>query len=243
VKKENSIITVWPDATAMATAAANFIVLKSNEAVNDKGYFTIALSGGNTPAVLYNLLSKSPFKESIPWKKTIIFFSDERFVPHNNTDSNYKMIEDILLSKISIPKKNIIAFTTENISPEKSAIAYEAKLRKYITPQHPCDLILLGIGEDGHTASIFPKSILLKEKKRWVKEVFVAEKNMYRISFTLPLINKAANVAFLVSGENKAVILKKIISRQKEMLPASLVHPSGNLFWFLDAAAAGLIKK
>jgi 6-phosphogluconolactonase len=188
VKKKNAVITIWPDATAMATAAANFIVLKSNEAVNDKGYFTIALSGGNTPAVLYSLLSQPPLKENIAWKKTIIFLSDERFVPHSSNESNYKMIEDILLSKIPIPKKNIITVKTEKISAEKSAIAYEATLRKYITPQHPCDLILLGIGEDGHTASIFPKSILLQEKKRWVKEVFVAGKNMYRISFTLPLI-------------------------------------------------------
>ncbi len=243
MKKKNPIITIWPDATAMAIAAANFIVLKSNEAVNDKGYFTIALSGGNTPAILYSLLSQSPFKENIPWNKTIIFLSDERFVPHNNTDSNYKMIRDTLLSKIPIPAKNIIAVKTENISPEKAAIAYEAKLRKYITPQHPFDLILLGTGEDGHTASIFPKSILLKEKKSWIKEVFVAEKNMHRISFTLPLINKAANVAFLVSGKNKAAVLRKIINQQKETLPASLVHPSENLFLFLDNGAARLIKK
>jgi 6-phosphogluconolactonase len=226
----------------MAAAVANFIVQKSNEVLSRKKYFTLALSGGNTPAVLYKLLGQSPFKENIPWKKIIIFLSDERFVSHNNSESNYKMIDEILLSKVPVLKKNIFPVRTENISPEKSALDYEASLRKFVSQPPPFDLILLGLGEDGHTASLFPGSPVLKEKKKWVKEIYVAEKNMYRVSFTLPLINNAANVAFMVSGKNKAPIVKKIISDRKKILPASLVQPVGNLIWFLDADAARGIK-
>jgi 6-phosphogluconolactonase len=239
MKKVKPIKLIWPDAESLATAAAHFIVTESNKAVAEKGYFTIALSGGKTPELLYTILSQSPFKENIPWKNVIITFGDERFVPALSDESNYKMANETLLNKVPIPKKNILPVKTMNISPAASAALYEKSIKKYVSAKTPFDLILLGIGEEGHTASLFPGSILLKEKRRLVKEVFIKEKNMYRISFTLPCINNAKNVLFLVAGENKKDILKKIFSGRNRSLPAAMVKPSGNLIWMMDEAAAG----
>jgi 6-phosphogluconolactonase len=239
MKKKKPIKLIWPEVNSLATAAAHFIATESNKAVAAKGYFTIALSGGKTPELLYAILSQPPFKENIPWKNVIISFGDERFVPTESDDSNYKMANEALLKKVSLQKKNILKVKTENISPAASAALYEKSIKKYVSAKNPFDLILLGIGEDGHTASLFPGSTLLKEKKRLVKEVFVKEKNMYRISFTLRCINKAKNVLFMVTGENKTDILKKIFSGRSRSLPAAMVKPAGNLIWMMDNAAAG----
>jgi 6-phosphogluconolactonase len=238
MKKIKPIKLIWPDPEILAKAAAHFIVTESNKAVAEKGYFTIALSGGKTPELLYTILSQSPFKENIPWKNVIITFGDERFVPALSDESNYKMANETLLNKVPIPKKNILQVKTMNISPAASVALYEKSIRKYVSAKTPFDLILLGIGEEGHTASIFPRSVLLKEKKRLVKDVFVKEKNMHRISFTLPCINNAKNVLFLVAGENKKDILKKIFSGRHGSLPAAMVKPAGNLIWMMDNAAA-----
>jgi 6-phosphogluconolactonase len=241
MKKTSRIKLIWPDAESLATAAAHFIVTESNKAVTAKGYFTIALSGGKTPELLCKILARSPFKENIPWENIIIIFGDERFVPAASDESNYKMTNEALLKKVQIPKRNILKVKTEKISPAVSAALYEKSIKKYVSSKKPFDLILLGIGEEGHTASLFPGSVLLKEKKRLVKEVFVKEKNMYRISFTLPCINKAKNVLFIVTGENKKAILKKIFSERHRSLPAAMVKPAGNLIWMIDEAAAGKI--
>jgi 6-phosphogluconolactonase len=239
MKKSKQIKLIWPDAESLATAAAYFIVTESNKAVAAKGYFTIALSGGKTPELLYAILSQPPFKENIPWKNIIIIFGDERFVSASSDESNYKMANEALLKKAPLSKKNILRVETEKTSPALAAAAYEKSIKKYISAKNSFDLILLGIGEEGHTASLFPGSVLLKEKKRLVKEVFVKEKNMYRISFTLRCINKAKNVLFMVTGENKTDILKKIFSGRSRSLPAAMVKPAGNLIWMMDNAAAG----
>lgn len=240
VNKKN-IITIWPDADMLAAAIAHLIVTESKKAILQKGYFTIALSGGNTPAVLYQLLATETFSKNIDWKKVFIFFSDERFVPHSSNESNYKMADDILLSKIPIPKKNISGIKTENISPLKSAIAYEKEVKKYVNASKPFNFILLGIGDEGHTASLFPNSPLLKEKRKLVSGIYVEDKSMWRITFTLPLINKAKNVAFLVAGTSKKEIVKTVLTGKGKKLPASLVQPVGNLYWFLDKEAAVLL--
>ncbi|HSN60687.1 MAG TPA: 6-phosphogluconolactonase, partial [Ferruginibacter sp.] len=238
-EKVVTIKTVWPDALLLAHAVAHLIVTESNKAVEQKEYFTIALSGGSTPKILFQLLAEAPYKNNIPWKKVIIAFGDERFVAPTCEESNYKMALDNLLSHVPIPKKNILAVPVLNLTPARSATLYEEQIRKYVSVKNPFDLVLLGIGEDGHTASIFPKSKLLTEKKRWVKEVWVAEKNMDRISFTLPFINQAKNIAFLISGSSKAAIVKKVFSQKGVDLPAAKVKGSKTLFWFLDEAANG----
>lgn len=235
----SSIIkTIWPNALAVSQAAATIIVVECNKAIAKKGYCTIALSGGSTPKVLYELLATPTFAKNIHWKKVFIFFGDERFVPHNSEESNYKMATDTLLVNVPIPKKNIFGIQTQKITPQQSANSYNAVVKKYVTVTHPFDIVLLGIGEEGHTASLFPNSPLLKETKRWVQPIFVAEKKMERITFTLPLINKANNVLFLVSGVSKAAIVKTIFSAKGKKLPAAMVQPKGNLFWVLDEAAA-----
>ncbi len=233
------IKTIWPDALALSHAVANLIVTESNKAVAEKGFFTIALSGGSTPKLLFQLLAQSPYKNNIPWKKIIIAFGDERFVAPTSEESNFKMANDTLLKHVPVSKKNILAVQTLKVTPAQSATLYEQALKKYISSKHPFDMVLLGIGEEGHTASIFPKSELITDKKNWVKNIWVQEKQMDRISFTLPFINKAKNIVFLISGENKAAIIKKIFSKSGAALPAAMVKATKNTFWFLDDAAAG----
>ncbi len=233
-----TIKTIWPDVMALSNAAAHIIVTESNKAIAQKGYCSIALSGGSTPKILYELLATPAFAKNINWKKCLVYFGDERFVPHTSEESNYKMAMDTLLSKVPIPKKNILSIPTEKITPQLSASSYEATIKQYITTANPFDIILLGIGEEGHTASLFPKSPLLAETKKWVQHIYVAEKNMERITFTLPLINKATNVLFLVSGAGKAAIVKKIFSVKGRQLPAAMVQPKGNLYWLLDEDAS-----
>lgn len=234
-----TIKTIWPDALALSHAAANLIVTESNKAVQQKGYFTIALSGGGTPKLLFELLALQPYKNNIPWKKTIITFGDERFVAPTSDESNYKMANDALLKHVPLLKKNILIVPTLKVTPEQSALLYEVAIKKYVNSKNPFDLVLLGIGEEGHTASIFPKSPLLTDKKHWIKNIWVAEKNMDRISFTMSFINHAKNIAFLISGESKAVIVKKIFSKSGAALPAAMVKAKENTFWFLDEAACG----
>jgi 6-phosphogluconolactonase len=238
-RKSITIKTVWPDALALSHAAANLIVLESNKAVQEKGFFSMALSGGSTPGLLFGLLAQAPYKNNIPWKKTIIAFGDERFLAPTSDESNYKMANEALLKQVPIPAKNILAIKTLKVTPAQSASLYEAEIKKHISKKHPFDLVLLGIGEEGHTASIFPKSKLLSDKKNWVKNVWVEEKQMNRISFTLPFINRAKNIAFLVSGAGKAAIVKKIFSKSGAALPAAMVEAKENTYWFLDEAAAG----
>lgn len=235
--KKNIIKTVWPDAIALSHAVANLIVFESNKAIQQKGYFTIALSGGSTPKILFELLAQEPYRNNIDWKKTIIAFGDERFVPATSDDSNYKMANETLLSKVPLVQKNILKIKTEKITPEAAAKNYEQEIKKHITTKQPFDLVLLGLGEEGHTASIFPGSKLISNKKNWVQSIWVEEKQMQRISFTLPFINQAKNIAFLVSGENKKSIIKKIFSTRKQVLPAGLVEAKKTTYWFLDNAS------
>jgi 6-phosphogluconolactonase len=235
--KKNVITTVWPVEAWLSESAAHYIVMASNKAVAEKGSFSIALSGGSTPKQLYKLLAQVPFKNNIPWDKVFIAFGDERFVARTSNDSNYKMASTTLLNHVPIPKKNILGIETKDITPEKAALAYEQQIKKDIGT---FDLILLGVGEEGHTASIFPNSPLMNDTKRLVKEVWVEEKKMYRISFTLPFINKATNIMMLVSGDNKAEIIKKINSKAGANLPAANVNAKESTFLLLDKAAAGL---
>ncbi len=237
---KNIIKTVWPDAIALSHAVANLIVLESNKAIQQKGYFTIALSGGSTPKILFELLAQAPYKNNIDWKKTIVAFGDERFVPATSDDSNYKMAKETLLSKVPLPQKNVLRIKTEKITPEAAAKNYVQEIKKHITAKKPFDLVLLGIGEEGHTASIFPSSKLITDKRNWVQSIWVEEKQMRRISFTLPFINQANNIAFLVSGEGKKNIVKKIFSAKKQILPAGLVEAKETTYWFLDKAANGI---
>jgi len=230
-------------------AVAEEVVRAANQAVAQRGRFTLALSGGSTPKNLYTLLATNA-RTSLPWDRTYFFWSDERHVPPSDPESNYRMAEEAMLSKVPVAASNVFRVPTENPDAAAAAEAYEQTLRKFFTVeagQLPrFDLILLGMGPDGHTASLFPETAALRERSRLVVANWVEKLKTSRITFTLPLLNAARCVAFLVSGTDKASVLHEVLEGNApgEQYPAKLVRPAdGKLIWFLDrAAASGLTK-
>ena len=236
---------IFNDAETVCIAAANYIVELSKKAILKKGKFTIALSGGNTPRKLYELLAQPAYSSLLEWKNIFIFWGDERYLPLSDEDNNSHMAFSALLNNIPIPAENIFTVPV-NFDPERAAISYEQTLLTFFKEPLPAfDLILLGIGTNGHTASLFPFTSILKEKKQLVKEIFIEELGMYRISFTATLINQAQNVLFLVTGKEKAAIIETVFSGVKdvEKYPVLLIKPAkANPEWYLDEAAASRIK-
>ena len=217
----------------------------SKGAIERRGCFTAGLSGGKTPIIFYQRLAEWDSKSS--WEKTQFFLVDERFISFDDKDSNYRMLKETLFEKVPIPQKNIHPIPTERTSLETSASEYEEDLRKFFKVskgQYPAfDLILLGIGEDGHTASLFPGSEALSERRHLTAAVVLDEKRHHRITLTLPVINHAEHVIFFVRGENKAFVLKKIIGGDDPSLPASMVQPrSGNLLFVIDREASSRLS-
>ena len=229
-------------------AAAEEVVRAANEAVAQRGRFTIALAGGSTPKSLYNLLATNA-RTALPWDRMFFFWGDERHVPPTDPDSNYRMADETMLSKIPVPTANVFRMKTEN--PDAAAVAedYEQTLRKFfqLEPgQVPTfDLILLGMGPDGHTASLFPGTAALQEKSRLVLANWVEKMKTYRITLTLPVLNAARCVIFLVSGTDKAAALHAVLEEDVpgEQYPAKLVRPrQGKLIWLVDRAAASTLS-
>jgi 6-phosphogluconolactonase len=230
-------------------AAAEEVVRAANQAVAQRGRFTIALSGGSTPKHLSTLLATNA-RTSLPWDRMNFFWSDERHVPPEDQESNYRMAEEAMLSKVPVAASNVFRVSTENPDAAAAAEAYEQTLRKFFAveaEQVPrFDLILLGMGPDGHTASLFPETTALREKSRLVVANWVEKLKTSRITFTLPLLNAADCVAFLVSGTDKASVLHEVLEGNApgEQYPAKLVRPAdGKLIWFLDRAAASGLKQ
>ena len=225
-------------------AAAEEVVRVATEAVSQRGRFTIALSGGSTPRNLYTLLATNA-RTSLPWDRMFFFWGDERHVPPTDPDSNYRMVEETLLSKVPVPAANVFRIPGENPNAAAAAQAYEQTLRKFFALQPGefprFDVILLGMGPDGHTASLFPRSAALQEKSRLVVANWVEKFLTSRITLTLPVLNAAHCVAFLVSGIDKAPALRAVLEGDApgEQYPAKLVRPiDGKLIWFVDRAAA-----
>jgi len=218
---------------SLSNAAAHFFTIAYSRSIAAHDKFTVALSGGNTPKRFYQLLSTPEFSQNINWKKVFILFSDERYVPHSDAESNFNMASKAWLDHIPIPHKNIFAIPVSS-TPKKDAAVYEALVKKITADtKYAFDLILLGMGTDGHTASLFPGNEILKEKKRLVKEVFVEEKNMYRISFTLPLLNRAKQILLLVHGDEKKGILKTVSSNRKTKTPLPVQLLKGDITWMV----------
>ena len=225
------MIEIFANAQELARGAAEYLVARSGEAVAQKGLFTVALSGGSTPKILYELF----VGRQVPWSKTHFFWSDERHVPPDHPDSNYRMAYEAMLSRVPVPESNVHRVHGENPDAAEAANEYEQTLL-------PLDLILLGLGTDGHTASIFPGSDVLHETKRLVAATWVEKLNTYRITMTLPLLNAGASVLFLVSGAEKAQIVKEVLEGPKQY-PAQLVQPThGQLLWMLDEDAAAKLS-
>jgi 6-phosphogluconolactonase len=229
-------------------AAAEEVVRTANEAVAQRGRFTIALSGGSTPKNLYNLLATNA-RTALPWDRMFFFWGDERHVPPTDPDSNYRMADETMLSKIPVAAGNVFRIAAENPDAAAAAEAYEQALRKFFAVgpgQFPrFDLILLGMGPDGHTASLFPGTAALQEKSRLVVANWVEKLKASRISLTLPVLNAAHCVTFLVSGTDKAAVLRTVLEENAptEQYPSKLVKPSdGKLIWLLDRAAASALS-
>lgn len=232
--------------------AAERIYETAVEAVRRKNFFTLGLAGGNTPRPLYEFLAAPPISFRMPWKNTHLFWGDERWLPHHHPDSNFAMARQSLLSKIEIPSTNIHPIPTELKSAEEGARIYEQTLRELVhrslkarevfDPMAPSrsyvDLILLGMGEDGHTASLFPHSRVLAVSSRWVAVVedMTASPPVPRITLTLPFINRARNVLFLLSGAQKRAISESILREPinaARVWPAARVRPRERLMWFI----------
>ena len=219
----------------LARAAAEHFVRKSSEAVAQKGSFTVALSGGSTPKALYELLADQ-FRDQIPWPNIHFYWSDERHVPPDHPDSNYRLANEAMLSRVPVALTNVHRIISENPAAD-AARDYEDTIKE-IGGNPRLDLILIGLGTDGHTASIFPGSEVLNETERLVAAPWVEKLNTYRITMTLPLLNNGASVVFLVSGADKTQIVKEVLEGP-EKYPAQAVKPiNGELIWMLDQDAA-----
>lgn len=240
-------IIVFDDPAALAEAAAQAIAECAEAAVAARGRFMVALAGGSTPRTTYERLAQPPLRDRMPWDRTWIFFGDERGVTPDHPDSNYRMANEALLSKVPIPAKQIARIRGEAEDPETAATEYGQRLSKVFECKRGglprFDLILLGMGVDGHTGSLFPGSPVLKEVFRPVAAVYASAASIpQRFTFTLPVINTAARVMFLVAGGEKAKLLKAVLNEPISALPAALVRPTnGRLTWLLDRAAAALV--
>jgi 6-phosphogluconolactonase len=242
----NRTVEVAATAADLFHAAAEEFSRVGRQAIGAQGRFAVALSGGSTPRSLYSLLASS--YADFPWARTYFFFGDERHVPPTDPESNYRMVNESLLSKVAIPAQNVFRVKAENPDAAAAAADYEGQLRKFfeLKPnQFPrFDLILLGLGPDGHTASLFPDSEGLKETTKLVVANRVEKFKTDRISFTFPVLNNAGEVIFLASGSDKAEMVHEVLEgRPMPPLPAQQVQPTnGRLLWMLDESAAAKLK-
>jgi 6-phosphogluconolactonase len=224
---------------------AHFFVTLAEQAIANTGRFTVALSGGSSPKKLYELLASNDFKNKVDWANVHFFFGDERYVPHTDKDSNYLMVKTALFDPLKIDYDNIFAVDTSK-SPEGAAEAYTDSINQFFGSESPAfDLILLGLGDNSHTASLFPHTPVLHDTTVSVKSVYVEEVQANRITFTAPLINEAHHIAFLVYGAGKAEAVHHILedARDIENYPAQLIAPThGDVIWYLDEAAAANVK-
>ncbi len=243
---------VVANAEELKFAAAAEFVHQAVEAVKTRGIFTVVLSGGSTPKNLYALLASDTesFRSQVPWNQIHFFWGDERHVPPDHPDSNYRMVQERLLSQVPIPPENVHRIKTENPDASKSAEEYEQELRDFFkslglkSPRF--DLVFLGMGPDGHTASLFPGTEAVHEQTRLVTAVWVEKFKTYRVTLTPPALNSAACVIFLVSGEDKAETLQAVLEGdyQPDRFPAQVIRPTqGKLLWLTDQAAASRLRQ
>ena len=241
-------ILILPDPEAVAHEAARRFVVLSRHAAGSRGRFSVVLSGGSTPGSLYRLLAEEPFRSQIPWEDVYLFWGDERCVPPGDPGSNYYLAHETLISRVPVPPGNIHRVRGE-LEPARAVRAYTRELEDFfcVPPRglHArFDLVLLGLGQDGHTASLFPASPLLAETERLVAAATAVyqDRPAERVTLTLPAINSARQILFLVTGSAKAGVVQSIVEGTAQRLPAQRIRPAaGQLAWLLDAAAARLI--
>jgi 6-phosphogluconolactonase len=237
-------IRIYGDADELARAAAEHFVSLAVESIWQRGLFAVALSGGSTPRTAYTLLASPKYAKKIDWTRVHLFWGDERCVPPEHPDSNYGLVHEALLKSVSIPEGNIHRMPGEE-KPDEAARQYEDLLRGFFSTGSCFDLVLLGVGGDGHTASLFPGTKALGAPNRWVMANYVEPLGEWRLTLTAEVINTAGQVTFLASGEPKAEIVREILlgPRRPEELPAQLIKPPrGCLLWMLDAQAGELLE-
>jgi 6-phosphogluconolactonase len=238
-------IRVLPDPAALANAAARLIVEQAQAAIDARGAFSIALSGGSTPRDLHRQLASPPLVNQVDWQHVHVFFGDERCVPPHDAQSNYHMAEDTLLGRVPIPAAQVHRMRGE-LPPEQAASDYETELKAFFKNDPPrIDVILLGMGDNGHTASLFPGLSAVHQQQRWVVAEDVKEVGMWRITLTPVVLNLGREVVFLVAGEGKANMLHRVLEGPytPAELPAQIVRPSpGEVIWLVDAAAAAKLS-
>ncbi len=230
----------------MFEGAAEEFSKRATAAIENHGQFCVALSGGSTPKGLFALLAGGKFP-SLPWDKIFLFWGDERYVPSDATESNFRMTKEALLSKVAIPAENVFRIKTEISPADLAAADYEETLKTFFNLKPgelpSFDLTMNGIGSEGHTASLFPGSPALEEMERLVLAPWIEKYKMFRITLTLPVFNHAACVLFMAAGKEKAPILQEVFEKPAGILPAQRIHPSrGELLWFIDRAAASSLK-
>jgi 6-phosphogluconolactonase len=263
--KGNAEIRVYHDGGELAAEAARYFARIADKYVLENGSFAVALSGGSTPRKMFELLAQEPFLSSMPWSSIYFFWGDERCVPPDHPDSNYRMACEALLSKAPVPPEHVYRIPAEMDDPDMAAEIYERQILKELgrcgehylssgrreegvsVKKMPCfDLILLGMGADGHTASLFPRTAALGARDRIVVANYVEKFNAYRITLTPDAINNARGVTFVVAGDDKAEALKTVLEgeRRPEDYPSQLIRPrDGKLLWMIDEAAARLLKQ
>jgi len=248
---KNPKIQIVPDADAMSRAAAETIVAHLSESLQTHDVYSIALSGGSTPRRLYELLANdAKLQVQIPWDRVHFFWGDERHVPPSHPDSNYRMADTALLSKVPIPSTNIHRIRAEGSDADKAAADYAREIRRFFKidagqmPRFNC--VLLGMGSDGHTASLFPGTFALEETKRLAVANWIEKFQSYRITLIRPLFNNADRILFLVGGIEKADTLKAVLEDDSKTtrFPVQLIQPThGEVTWFLDQPAAGRLSQ
>jgi 6-phosphogluconolactonase len=245
IMASDATLTVCSDPAALAETAANLLIDVATEAVRERGRFMLCLAGGETPRKTYALLARPALSERVRWDRTWVFFGDERVVPPHHAESNYRMAHETLLSRVPIPSAQILRMHGEDADADSAAAAYAARLTEVFGTRRGelprFDLVLLGLGVDGHTASLFPGSPVLREVFRSVAAVHVTAAQIpQRLTLTFPVLNAARRVIFLVAGAEKAKIVKVVLSDQA-LLPAAMIRPTdGELIWLADRAAAAL---
>jgi len=237
-------LEVFKDADELSRQLAEWITSLIEETLTRKEQFSLVLSGGNTPKKLNLLLAASPFKERIDWKKIHVFWGDERAVPLEDERNNARMAFDTLLNKVDIPKEQIHIMDT-SLSPDAAAMQYEEILNEYfgtdILPAQTFDLVLLGMGDDGHTLSLFPGTSVIHEEKSWAASFFLKAQDMHRITLTKNIVNRADHIVFMISGKDKAHALHEVLEgkRNPDLYPSQVIIPAqGELHFFTDQAAA-----
>jgi 6-phosphogluconolactonase len=237
---------VYKNPEELSEAVAGWMADYITEVLTKKPRFTLALSGGSTPKKLHAVLASAPYSEMIAWENVHIFWGDERAVPFTDERNNARMAFDTLLDLVPVPERQIHVMRTD-IPPAEAARQYDAILHEYFDETSTSfDLVLLGMGDDGHTLSLFPGQEVINEKTTWCTAFFLDAQDMYRITLTAPIVNRSAAVAFLTTGSSKSATLKQVLQGERNvtMYPSQIIQPEqGELHWFVDEAAASDLSR